>query len=366
MKQEAETFLKMYYTETGAPAEKIEARIKEAIAEINVSNTYTQTYDEIVYGTKLAWRHSNRCIGRLFWERITVVDARQATTEEMVFQYLFSHIENAFNKGRIKPYITIFPAASAKEETVKIWNHQLLRYAGYETETGIIGDSDSLEFTGICEKLGWDGKRTHFDILPLVIQIGNRPPVWKTIPEAIIPEIPMEHPDYKEVADLNLKWYAIPVISDMRLEIGGLHYVSAPFNGWYMGTEIAARNFADEHRYHLLPKMAEIIGLSTKHASNLWQDRALIELNEMVLYSFKKQGVSIVDHHTAAAQFRIFENQEAKAGREVTGNWTWLIPPVSPATTHVWHQHYQNELKKPNFFYQDKAYQQIRSCPFHQ
>lgn len=64
----------------------------------------------------------------------------------------------------------------------------------------------------------------------------------------------------------------------------------------------------------------------------------MIELNEMVLHSFKKQGVSIVDHHTAAAQFRIFEKQEAKAEREVTGKWTWLIPPVSPATTHVWHQ----------------------------
>ncbi|GEN87705.1 nitric oxide synthase oxygenase [Oceanobacillus sojae] len=365
MQQEAEQFLKTYYTETGAPAEKLEERMKEVISDIKAFGTYTQTYDEIVYGVKLAWRNSNRCIGRLFWERIDVADARQAATEEEVFEFLFSHLKNAFNQGRIKPYITIFPAVSAKEETVKVWNHQLLRYAGYDSGEGIIGDSDSLEFTRICEKLGWQGKGTDFDILPLVIQIGDQPPVWRSIPEALIPEIPMEHPEYKAVADLHLKWYAIPIIADMRLEIGGLHYVSAPFNGWYMGTEIGARNFADEHRYNLLPKMAEIMGLETKHASNLWQDRALIELNEMVLHSFKKQGVSIVDHHTAAAQFRIFEKQEAKAEREVTGKWTWLIPPVSPATTHVWHQPYSNELKKPNFFYQDKAYQEMKGCPFH-
>ncbi|MFD1385587.1 nitric oxide synthase oxygenase [Oceanobacillus oncorhynchi subsp. oncorhynchi] len=365
MQQEAARFLTTYYTETGAPAEKSAERIKEVTAEINAHGTYTQTYEEMVYGVKLAWRNSNRCIGRLFWERIDVADARQATTEEEIFEFLFSHLKNAFNQGRIKPYITIFPASSAREETVKIWNHQLLRYAGYETEEGIIGDSDSLEFTQICEWLGWQGEGTHFDILPLVIQIGDHPPVWRTIPEALIPEIPMEHPEYEAAADLNLKWYALPIISDMRLEIGGLHYISAPFNGWYMGTEIGARNFADEHRYNLLPKIAEIMGLSTKHASNLWQDRALIELNEMVLHSFKKQGVSIVDHHTAASQFRIFEKQEAKAEREVTGKWTWLIPPVSPATTHVWHQPYSNELKKPNFFYQDKAYRQGKGCPFH-
>ncbi|WP_080873005.1 nitric oxide synthase oxygenase [Oceanobacillus timonensis] len=365
MQQEAAAFLTTYYEETGAPAENAQARIEEVTAEIHTSGTYTQTYEEIAYGAKLAWRNSNRCIGRLFWERLEVMDARTATSEEAIFEFLFSHLKKAFNQGRIKPYITIFPATSAKEETVTIWNHQLLRYAGYETEEGIIGDSDSLAFTKICERLGWQGKRTHFDILPLVIQIGNQPPVWREIPEALIPEIPMEHPTYEAVANLHLKWYAVPVITDMRLEIGGLHYLAAPFNGWYMGTEIGARNFADEHRYNLLPKMAEIMGLNTKHASNLWQDRALIELNEMVLHSFKKQGVSIVDHHTAASQFRIFEKQEAKAERDITGKWTWLIPPVSPATTHVWHQPYNNEWKKPNFFYQDRGGKRGKGCPFH-
>ena len=36
--------------------------------------------------------------------------------------------------------------------------------------------------------------------------------------------------------------------------------------------------------------------------------------------------------------------------RSVTGNWTWLIPPLSPATTHIFHRSYNNEIRKPNYF----------------
>ncbi|MEH7220345.1 nitric oxide synthase oxygenase, partial [Bacillus toyonensis] len=103
-------------------------------------------------------------------------------------------------------------------------------------------------------------------------------------------------------------------------------YTAAPFNGWYMGTEIGARNLADQDRYNLLPAVAEMMNLDTSRNSTLWKDKALIELNIAVLYSFKKQGISIVDHHTAAQQFQQFEKQEAACGRVVTGNWVWLIP----------------------------------------
>ncbi|MGR5915266.1 nitric oxide synthase oxygenase [Bacillus pacificus] len=54
-------------------------------------------------------------------------------------------------------------------------------------------------------------------------------------------EVPIEHPEYP-ISSLGAKWYRVPMISDMRLEIGGISYTAAPFNGWYMGTEIGARN----------------------------------------------------------------------------------------------------------------------------
>lgn len=94
------------------------------------------------------------------------------------------------------------------------------------------------------------------------------------------------------------------------------------------------------------------MGLDTSKDQTLWKDMALVELNIAVIHSYHKAGVTLVDHHTAARQFKQFEKQEAKAGRQVTGNWTWLIPPVSPATTHIYHKPYDNTILTPNYFYQ--------------
>ncbi|MGO4076440.1 nitric oxide synthase oxygenase, partial [Staphylococcus aureus] len=67
-------------------------------------------------------------------------------------------IEYATNGGKIKPSITIFPPEKNRQKEVVIYNHQLVRYAGYETEYGIIGDEASLELTKLCEEHGWKGE----------------------------------------------------------------------------------------------------------------------------------------------------------------------------------------------------------------
>lgn len=41
-------------------------RLDEIAKEIDRTGTYTLTTDELTEGAKLAWRNSNRCIGRLF------------------------------------------------------------------------------------------------------------------------------------------------------------------------------------------------------------------------------------------------------------------------------------------------------------
>lgn len=46
-------------------------------------------------------------------------------------------------------------------------------------------------------------------------------------------------------------------------KIGGITYPTAPFNGWYMVTEIAVRNFTDTYRYNLLEKVAEAFEFDT-------------------------------------------------------------------------------------------------------
>nr|WP_247739284.1 nitric oxide synthase oxygenase [Bacillus sp. 165] len=355
MLQEAENFIALSYRELNKTEVEIEERLHQVKEEIETHGYYVHTFEELEYGARMAWRNSNRCIGRLFWNMLKVFDARDVNTEEQVFNALLNHIEFATNEGKIRPTITIFKP-KINNEQIRIWNHQLIRYAGYETEYGIIGDPASVDFTHICSTLGWKGEGTHFDVLPLVIQVNEGLPKWLPIPGKYVLEVPLKHPEFDWFEDLNLKWYAVPMISDMRLEIGGIDYVAAPFNGWYMETEIGARNLADSNRYNMLPRVAKLMGLDTSRNTTLWKDKALIELNLAVIHSFKEAGASIVDHHTAAQQFLMFEQQEAERGRKLTGDWSWLIPPVSPAATHIFHKQYRDEIVKPNYFYQRKPY----------
>lgn len=348
--EEAAHFIRQCYQELGCE-EAIEPRLAEIASLIEATGTYCHTFAELEYGARVAWRNSNRCIGRLFWETLHVFDERALEDAQSIAAALLRHIGWATNNGRIRPAVTILAP-----EKVRVWNYQLLRYAGYETAGGIVGDPDSVAFTEVCLELGWRGAGTPYDLLPLVIQVEGGPLQWFELPGELVLEVPIRHPDSAAFNDLGIRWYAVPIVSDMLLEIGGIRYTAAPFNGWYMGTEIGARNLADASRYNLLPAVAQALGLDTRHASTLWKDRALVELNAAVLASFREYGATIVDHHTAAQQFKRFEEKEQATGREATGRWSWLIPPLSPAATHVFHRAYNDEERKPLFAYQPRLY----------
>ncbi|WP_407074337.1 nitric oxide synthase oxygenase [Paenibacillus lacisoli] len=372
---DAEHFIYQAYEELGYSRDKAEARLNDIGQEVFSTGTYVHTFEELEHGARMAWRNSNRCIGRLFWDKLRVHDLRDVNQAEGMAESLFEHIRQATNDGKIIPSMSVYRPERPDQPGPRIWNHQLIRYAGYETAEGIVGDPLSVEFTKVCTDLGWQGEGTPFDILPLVIQPAGGHPQLYPLPGGAVKEVQLEHPDLPGFRDLGLRWYAVPIISDMRLEIGGVVYTAAPFNGWYMETEIGARNLADDYRYNMLPRVAELMGLDTSSETTLWKDRALIELNAAVLYSFKRDGVSIVDHHTAASQFKRFEEREQQAGRPLTGDWTWLIPPVSPATTHIFHRPYRNVVVKPNLFAQKKMYREEKpksagtkpaGCPFHE
>ena len=87
------------------------------------------------------------------------------------------------------------------------------------------------------------------------------------------------------------------------------------------------------------PVIARRLGLSTRSSTNLWRDRALVELNVAVLHSFKAAGVRMVDHHSAAEQFMTHLDRERGHGRDTPGDWSWLVPPMSGATTPVFHRY---------------------------
>lgn len=359
--QEAEQFLQLYAKEQELPQTAYRNRREEIIASVAAQGTYELTEAELTFGARVAWRNSIRCIGRLYWKSLHVFDARQVTDAETAFRLLCDHLLFATNEGNIRSAITIFPPDLEGRTPLKILNHQLIRYAGYAQPNGsVLGDPASASFTRFCESLGWQGKGTAFDILPLVVQEAGRPLVWFDWPEDICLEVPIAHPHQPGITGLGLKWYAVPVISDMWLSIGGLRFSAAPFNGWYMGAEIGARNLADKQRYNALPKVAEAMGLDTSRNATLWKDRALVELNAAVLHSYAQAGAKVVDHHSAAEQHAHFERIEQSHGRPVNGDWTWLIPPIFPSTTSTFHRTYDATELKPNFFYKTAA---EKGCP---
>lgn len=349
-----------------------DSRIDQISTEILQKGTYHLTEEELTYGAKLAWRNSNRCIGRLYWKSLKIRDRRHLTLPESIFEDLMDHLDFATNNGQIRSTITIYPAYSQILERPRILNKQLIRYAGYKMPDGeLLGDPDSVEFTRFCESLGWAPRYTAFDILPLVIQAGDDEPKWFEIPEEKVLRVPIFHPEYFWLAEMNIQWYALPVISDMRLEIGGISFPCAPFNGWYMLTEIAVRNLGDAHRYNLLPQIAKQMGLDLKQSQSLWKDKALLLLQEAVLQSYLEKGVTLVDHHTASAQFLEFCRIEESRGRTVQADWSWIVPPAAGSTMGVFHQEWDNQVIRPNFFYSDQLWKpamseltQRNSCPF--
>jgi hypothetical protein len=136
----------------------------------------------------------------------------------------------------------------------------------------------------------------------------------------------------------------------MYLDIGGVRYPAAPFNGWYMGTEIGSRDFGDAGRYDELREIAAHMGLSTATDRNLWKDKALTELNLAVLHSFDAAGVAITDHHTESARFLQHIQREERHGRPCPADWSWIVPPAASSATPVFHRTYADFDQTPNFY----------------
>lgn len=54
------------------------------------------------------------------------------------------------------------------------------------------------------------------------------------------------------------------------------------------------------------------MGLDTNMMVSLWKDKALVEVNIAVLYSYHRDNVSIVDHHSASEQFMKHMENESR------------------------------------------------------
>ncbi|XP_039576696.1 nitric oxide synthase, inducible [Passer montanus] len=351
-------FLKQYYSSFKEPKinEQL-GRLEAVTKEIETTGTYQLTKEELTFAAKQAWRNAPRCIGRIQWSNLQVFDARDCKTAKEMFEHICHHIQYATNNGNIRSAITVFPPRTDGQHDFRVWNSQLIRYAGYQRPDGsVLGDPASVEFTQLCIELGWKPKYGRFDVLPLVLQANGQDPEIFELPPEIVLQVPMEHPKYEWFKELDLRWYALPAVASMLLEVGGLEFTACPFNGWYMGTEIGVRDFCDAQRYNVLKEVGRRMGLETNKLSSLWKDRAVVEINVAVLHSFQKQNVTIMDHHSASESFLKYMQSEYRARGGCPADWVWIVPPMSGSITPVFHQEMLNYVLTPFYYYQVDAW----------
>ncbi len=354
---QAYEFLDLFHREVPG-AGSLQRRWDEVRQDVHRTGSYRHTRAELTFGARVAWRNSVRCVGRVRWPTLVVRDARYARTTRQVCRELSRHLRFATNGGRIRSTITIFAADDDLGPRVRIWNEQLVRYAGWSGPDGsVLGDPRNAGITDLALRLGWrpPAERSAWDLLPWVVETAGEEPRLVEVSRGLVLEVPITHPEYGWFAELGLRWHAVPVISHMRLHVGGINYSAAPFNGFYLGDEIGSRNLADSDRYDQVAEVARGMGLSLGSDRSLWRDRAVIELNRAVLHSFDVAGVSIADHHTEARHFMRFASMESTAGRCPHAEWSWINAHPVPPQTPTFHRQWDGAEIQPNFWLDDDA-----------
>lgn len=111
---------------------------------------YDLTINELEFACKIAWRNSARCIGRISWSKIHLFDGRHCTTTKEMFDIICDQLRYATNNGNLRAAITVFRQRVKEKHDIRIWNTQLINYAGYQlNETETIGDKAQIEFTKV-------------------------------------------------------------------------------------------------------------------------------------------------------------------------------------------------------------------------
>jgi nitric-oxide synthase len=279
---------------------------------------------------------------------------RTVVTTADMFAQCVEHIRVSYNDGAIRPTITIFPPLSPNGGDPEIVSPQLLCYAGYDRPgRRQLGDRRHVDLTAAAISAGWSPprRRGRFDVLPMLLRDADGQLEARTYPADLVPEVRISHPDYRWFRKLGLRWFGLPVVTDMAMYVGGIVYPAVPFSGWFMGSEIGARDLADRTRYDQLPVIAESMGLDTSRPDTLWADRAVVELTRAVQYSYSQAGVRMTDHHTESVMFSRHIEREERAGRECPADWSWLVPPISGALTGTFHRYYAfHDSSAPQFF----------------
>jgi nitric oxide synthase oxygenase domain/subunit len=227
MFNEARRFYEDVAKELNWTSQVFEDRLFEVNRELSMSGTYTQTSKEIEIGARLCWRNSAKCIGRIAWNTLEVRDRRHCTNPNDMIKEIIEHLKLATGGTNIQSVMTVFrPQFRNELWGLRFWSSQFVRYAGYiDEKTGeILGDPANAKFTSfLIDSDLWSPPytKTAFDILPIVIKLPNNDtPFVVDLPKTYCHEVMIEHPKFPNVKELNLKWAAVPTISNFVMRIG--------------------------------------------------------------------------------------------------------------------------------------------------
>ena len=102
------------------------------------------------HGSRVAWRNSPKCSNRKYWQQLKLLDCRDVTSNQGMFDSCMTHISKAMACGSAEAYVTVFrPATPGKNDGPAIWNEQLLSYAAYNRNDGedVIGDPKNVSLS---------------------------------------------------------------------------------------------------------------------------------------------------------------------------------------------------------------------------
>ena len=70
MNEQTIQFLKLFKNEINQSEDWLQNRI----SQVESKGEYIPTTEELTYGARVAWRNSNKCIGRFFWKTLHVFE----------------------------------------------------------------------------------------------------------------------------------------------------------------------------------------------------------------------------------------------------------------------------------------------------
>ena len=353
------TFFEEYYADdkNSCPIEERDARIAEVLVSIEMTGDYLHTSDELTWAAKTAWRNAARCVGRDLWKSLVVADERNAFTCQDVFDGICRNLRIAFNGGKIIPSATIFRQRFRKDQStpgIRLWNGVLLGFAGFKMENGdVIGDPKNISLTNIAVRMGWKPRCNNFELLPLIITDVYQKTKLFELPEDIKDfTVDIIHPEIPEITNMGLKWYAIPSVSSMMLEAGGIQYTCSQIAGFFQDTEISVMNILGPPRYNLMEPIGRLLKLDVSKNTSYWKCDVATEVTKAVYHSFTVSRVSIIDHLTMAENFCSFMKEEMKSRGGCPSDWVWVVPPMSGGIVPTFYTEMLRYSLSPSFEYQ--------------